>query len=240
LKLDILPFHDYCLDASLVLLREAGFVSQYTGSDGKLYGEVTNFCKHQRINGKEAQEPARFPMKQPGSIREATEKQQRSQERERERSMGKGDEKLPPQTDQDPPLVIPPNETLAVDETPGGLHPNQYATRLLEEIRFPVVASNIRAVAAAIECESKVMGLVAAYEFVLECTRFAIFEEHEINSFFFTDGKYRPERRNGNGGRQVSAAAQRTSNTRRGLIDAVRNLAAEADRRNGAERKNGT
>jgi hypothetical protein len=38
---------------------------------GKLYGEVTIFCKHERISGKGAQEPARFPVKQPGSIREA-------------------------------------------------------------------------------------------------------------------------------------------------------------------------
>jgi hypothetical protein len=137
------------------------------------------------------------------------------------------------------PEVIPPDQTLLVDEIPDGLHPNQYATRLLEEIRFPVVASNIRAVAAAIECEGKAMGMVAAYEFVLECTKFAMFEKCEINTFFFTDQKYRPERRNGNG-RQVSAAAQRTSNTRRGLIDAVRNLASEATRRDGTERKNGT
>ena len=72
-----------------------------------------------------------------------------------------------------------------------------------------MVATNIRAVAAAIDCEAKNMGLVAAYEFVLECTKFAIFEEYEINTFFFTDGKYRPERRNSNG-RQVSAAARRS------------------------------
>jgi hypothetical protein len=109
--------------------------------------------------------------------------------------MGKGNEKLPPQNIQHPPEIIPPrksrsdSETSPVTEhvtnvtsdvtleTPDGLHPNQYATRLLEEIRFPVVASNIRAVAAAIECEAKTMGLVAAYEFVLECTKFAIFEE---------------------------------------------------------------
>src|SRR5580698_189726 len=65
------------------------------------------------------------------------------------------------------PEVIPPDQTLLVDEIPDRLHPNQYATRLLEEIRFPVVANNIRAVAAAIDCEAKAMGLVAAYEFVL-------------------------------------------------------------------------
>jgi hypothetical protein len=69
---------------------------------------------------------------------------------------------------------------------------------LLEEIKFPVVPNNIHAIAAAIDCEAKKMSRVAAYEFVLERTKFAIFEEHEINTFFFTDGKYRPERRNSN------------------------------------------
>jgi hypothetical protein len=54
------------------------------------------------------------------------------------------------------------------------LHPNQYATRLLEEINFPIVPSNIRAVAAAIECEARTMSVMSAYEFVLECTRYAI------------------------------------------------------------------
>jgi hypothetical protein len=52
------------------------------------------------------------------------------------------------------------------------------------------------------------MGMVAAYEFVLEYIKFAMFEEYEMNTFFFTDGKYRPERRNSNG-RQISAAASR-------------------------------
>jgi hypothetical protein len=33
-------------------------------------------------------------------------------------------------------------------ETPDGLHPNQYATRLVEEINFPIVPNNIRASSA--------------------------------------------------------------------------------------------
>jgi hypothetical protein len=53
------------------------------------------------------------------------------------------------------------------------------------------------------------MGVMSAYEFVLECTRYAIAENYEITTFFFTDGKYRPERRNNSNGRQVSLAASR-------------------------------
>jgi hypothetical protein len=144
-----------------------------------------------------------------------------AREREREWKGMEGEaEKRPLETAIDPVEIITPDQPGSVD-IPDGLHPNQYATRLLEEIKFPIVPQNIRAVAAAIECEAKAMGLVAAYEFVLECTKFAIFEEHEINSFFFSDGKYRPERRNSSSnGRQVSTQAKRTSATQRNIVNA--------------------
>lgn len=88
MKLDILPFLDFDMGKTLVLLREANFISQYE-VDGKTFGEVINFSKHQRISGKEAQEPAKFPVPSPGTNGEATEKQLRRQEgkgREEERS----------------------------------------------------------------------------------------------------------------------------------------------------------
>jgi hypothetical protein len=122
-------------------------------------------------------------------------------------------ENLPPQTAQVSPEIIPSDEA-AILETPDGLHPNQYATRLLEEINFLPVPKYISAVTAAIDYEAKAMGVMSAYEFVLEYTRYAMLEECEINAVFFTDRKYRPERRNGNE-RQVSTAAKRTVNTQR-------------------------
>ena len=78
----------------------------------KLYGAVTIFCKHQRISGKEAQEPGRFPVKHQGSDGEAPEKQARSQEGEREREVGKGNEKLPPKIQSvtgNNSLIVPQN-----------------------------------------------------------------------------------------------------------------------------------
>ena len=68
---------------------------------------------------------------------------------------------------------------------------------------FPIVPQKIQAVAAAIEHEAKTMDVMSAYEFVLECTKFKIFEEYEIDTSFFTEGKYRREWRNSNE-RQVS------------------------------------
>lgn len=60
LKLDILPFLAFDMEETLSLLCAAGFVRRYE-AEGKQYGEVVSFEKHQRINGKEAQEPEKHP-----------------------------------------------------------------------------------------------------------------------------------------------------------------------------------
>jgi Tannase and feruloyl esterase len=51
---------------------------------------------------------------------------------------------------------------------------------------------------------------LSGYEFVLECPRYAIAEDCEITTFFFSDGKCRPERRNNGNGRQVSTGVSTT------------------------------
>ena len=85
LKLDILPFLDFDMPRTLALLSRAGFVRQYQ-AEGKEYGEIPGFEVHQRISGKESQEPEKHPEpeeyitettgeeqgKQQGSNREAT------------------------------------------------------------------------------------------------------------------------------------------------------------------------
>lgn len=87
LKLDIFPFLPFDMEKTLALLREASFVSLYE-VDGKQYGEIPSFTKHQRINGKEAYDGPKYPER---SKREAPEKQQRSREVEREGELeGKG------------------------------------------------------------------------------------------------------------------------------------------------------
>lgn len=82
LKLDILPFLDFDMAATLKLLADNGFVEHYE-VDGKHYGHVPTFLEHQRISGKEAQEKEKFPKPtetQTGSNGEATGKQPRRQE----------------------------------------------------------------------------------------------------------------------------------------------------------------
>lgn len=79
LKLDILPFLDFDMESTLELLHSAGFLDRYD-VDGKAYGRIPSFKDHQRIGGKEAQEPDRFPDSSQGNIREAPEKHLPAQE----------------------------------------------------------------------------------------------------------------------------------------------------------------
>jgi hypothetical protein len=76
LKLDILPFLEFDMEKTLELLCSNGFVVKFK-IDGKDYGHIPKFEDHQRITGKEAEQPKKYPTppreaaeKQPGNIRE--------------------------------------------------------------------------------------------------------------------------------------------------------------------------
>jgi hypothetical protein len=78
LKLDILPFLDFDIESMLSVLSGVGLVRRYEAG-GKDYGVIDSFTEHQRIGGKEAQEPPKHPepprecdVEQQGSDGEAT------------------------------------------------------------------------------------------------------------------------------------------------------------------------
>lgn len=73
LHLDLWPLLDYDREKTLGLLEDAKLIRRFV-VDGKQYGHVINFKKHQRINGKEAQEDSRMPDPPEGSNGEASEK----------------------------------------------------------------------------------------------------------------------------------------------------------------------
>lgn len=88
LKLDILPFLPFDMAETLEILEKSGMINRYE-VDGKVYGEVTTFEKHQRLSGKELTEGEKFP--QPTvKTREATGKQQGSVGEIPESQEGKG------------------------------------------------------------------------------------------------------------------------------------------------------
>lgn len=61
LKLDILPFLDYEIEQTLIILADAGLIKAYE-SDGRLYGLIPSFETHQRFSGSEAKAPAKHPI----------------------------------------------------------------------------------------------------------------------------------------------------------------------------------
>lgn len=94
LKLDILPFLQFDLEATLSVLEREGFIRRYE-SGGEIFGEVPTFGEHQRISGKEAQESGKcpepngyLPIASPGSSGEAPE----TAGKERKGKEGKGED----------------------------------------------------------------------------------------------------------------------------------------------------
>jgi hypothetical protein len=126
LKLDILPFIQFDMEATLELLRAAEFIECYQ-VDAKEYGRVPTFIKNQRITGKEAESPGRYPLpgrgiigetpeKQPRSKRDKTDVQEREREvekeKEKEKELGKGargeTEPSPPPPEGEPLFSLEP------------------------------------------------------------------------------------------------------------------------------------
>lgn len=78
LKLDILPFMAFDMAETLTILEQAKLIERYT-VEGREYGLIPSFSEHQRIGGKEAEGPEKYPApnreatgKKRGSTREAT------------------------------------------------------------------------------------------------------------------------------------------------------------------------
>lgn len=85
LKLDILPFLHYDLEATMHILLQHGYIRQFQ-TEGNTYGIVPTFKTHQRITGKEATEGEKYPKPNqsiPGNTGETTGKQPDAQGEER-------------------------------------------------------------------------------------------------------------------------------------------------------------
>jgi hypothetical protein len=99
IKLDILPFLPFDMEETLCILEKEGILEKYE-VDGKYYGFIPSFKKHQVISGKELQAPARYPEahenktgsvrevsgKCPGSERDEPESQEKEKEKEKEKN----------------------------------------------------------------------------------------------------------------------------------------------------------
>lgn len=132
LKLHILPFLPFELVDTLSLLEDAGFIRRFS-VDGKEYGYIPTFGKHQRISGKEAQDSPKYPVfqecfteKQEGSNGEAMGKQEgrqerKGKEREKERSIYDNDASSQASTTPLPPTpVSESSSSMAINEFRAG------------------------------------------------------------------------------------------------------------------------
>lgn len=147
-------------------LTEIGYIETFTGTDGKQYGHIVNFLEHQRVShaSKSKIKTFRSPLEEFAMALEPLR----------------------------PELKGIELKGIEGGVAPEGLHPLNYARRLLEEIKLPATYDNLQVVAAAIEMEigGGKTG-ASAYKFVLAGTLDARECGVEINRFFFADAKYR-------------------------------------------------
>lgn len=135
LKLDILPFLPFDMATTLDILRASGFIKQYD-VDGKAFGLIPTFLRHQRLSGKEASNGKRYPLPSQGSIREASGKhpgstgeilesqelgtwnlgEEEEEEEEKEKEHGRGG----PGGGTEPPPPPPEGERASASDAPEG------------------------------------------------------------------------------------------------------------------------
>jgi hypothetical protein len=99
---------------------------------------------------------------------------------------------------------------------PTDLHPLQYATRLMEEIKMPATQTNLRTVAAAIKALMGEKSGGAAYEFLLAQALDAIDEGITLDKFWFEDSRWKGSFRG-----QPTKTEERISKNRAAIIEGL-------------------
>jgi hypothetical protein len=201
------PAHSKLLHAALCPLRELslsipeilrslkgiGYIELFQGTDGREYGYIVNFLKHQWISHPSSSKIALL-RKTPEDSRSATEPL---------RTEGEGEVEV--EREREAP--------------PESFHPMQYAIKLLEMIGLPQTTTNCRTVAEAIRSEAQFTG--REMEAVCETLAAKIRDDRDegvpIDKFYFEDAKWR---RNGKQP-AISASAARANRTKQNIIDGI-------------------
>jgi hypothetical protein len=156
-------------------LSDIGWLKCGTGSDGRRYGQVVNFSKHQVISHPRKSEIASVVIKWDTV------------------------ENTIPEVSSNPPITLHPEgkgkevegKGREEETAPPDLHPLKYAAGLMEKIQMPETQSNLRTVAAAIKSLMSDKSGPAAYEFLLAKVLDAIDQGVTIDKFWFEDCKWR-------------------------------------------------
>lgn len=155
LKLDILPFLDFDLEATLQILEAALLIERYV-VDGKCYGQIPSFLEHQRFSGSEAKADPRHPAKDEQNSKELPRKRSGTLERSKERNKGKeGDSSFSSfESDFEAVWLLYPKRT------GGNSKPNAkaaYIARRKEGVSAEALAEGVRRYAAycAVHCPDR-------------------------------------------------------------------------------------
>lgn len=233
LKLDILPFLPFDMAETLAILENAGMLHRYS-VDGKEYGLIDTFEKHQRLSGKELTEGEKFPapmiettVKQQGSVREIPESQEgKGREEEKE---GKGKEfNAPPSAvaviESEPEPVATKSETAlqaACRET-WAAYCQAYADAYgAQPVRAAKQSSQVKQIVQSLGADEAPQ--VVAW-FVRHPAQWYVTKGHDIGLLLADIVKLRTEWATGRVG---TATAAKQSDRRGAMASAVQNLLAE-------------
>lgn len=230
LKLDILPFLPFDMADTLHILLEAGLVRWYA-VDGKQYGEIPTFEKHQRISGKELSEGEKYPEPQPneqGSNREAIGKQSGSVGEIPESQEGKGKEEEGKGKDVTPgePVVATETEFQEACRKTWGAYKTAYAKRYaVDPVRNAKTNSQVKQIVQRLGGEEAPH--VASF-FVGHANAFYVRKSHDLGSLLTDAEKLRMEWATG---RMVTTTganqADKTQTNFNSANEAIRQLQAE-------------
>jgi hypothetical protein len=168
-------------------LVAVGYLQLGNGPDGKRYGRIVNFDKHQKVSHKVDSEIKKMPIRWEGSI-SLIEKAPEVSGEIPESSVS-APEPLRPELNRTELNGI---EGEAKKLPPPGLHELSYAPRILQDLGLPETTRSVRIVAAAIKARARgePSGYPAAVEYITARAMDDRDQGVEINGFWFEDGKY--------------------------------------------------
>jgi hypothetical protein len=206
----------------LTELSNIDFVEFVIGTDGRRYGHIVNFNKHQKIN-RPSTSRIKPLVKHVETLTEDSVSTHGPDLGSRILDLGsKAVEGLKVETNQNKSSK---GGDFVESAPPENLHALNYATKILEQLGLPHVQDNLKVVSAAIEAEVRSgKSKVSAFEFVLAGSLDAKEQGCEINRFFFADAKYKSENRRSGYGQQLKAERieEQLLTARKGVLERIK------------------
>lgn len=181
-------------------LARIGYL-QLGSLEGKQYGRIVNFDKHQRVSHAQKSLIKPLPIKWLGELREVVGSYLEDSGKIPERSENATESFRPElngielngrEWEEDSGAVAPPPVSLEVGRAPDGLHPLEYARGVLDRLEIPTVRRNLTAAGAAVEACARGHGFKFpdAVDYIVTSATAARGRGERVTAFWFEDGKY--------------------------------------------------